>query len=179
MRILGWPLAFFTTGSNLLPFKFVLRIIFSKYFINWKRLGLNSAEVCLSLVTAAPRVRSPTLAWGRVWLHIHGRVLQFPPLRTTTKRHHILSLLSFLCKQSKISIQSTLVISNSNGLSEIHLIYPYLDTSDLQNWGKKNRTITFHKWIYNLNPQVRDMLKNLWKKGEIALYFCSTMFCYR
>ena len=31
-----------------------------------------------------------------------------------------------------------------------------------------NRTITFNKWICNLIPEVRDILKILWKRGEIA-----------
>ena len=33
----------------------------------------------------------------------------------------------------KVNIQSTLVISNSKGLSEILPRYPYFDISDLQN----------------------------------------------
>ena len=61
--------------------------------------------------------------------------------------------------------------------------YPYLDISDLQNWGKKiNQTTTVHKWICNLTPENRDILKILWKRGEIAPYeqflLFSTLFCY-
>ena len=33
---------------------------------------------------------------------------------------------------------------------------------------KINRTTTFHKCISNLTPEVGDVLKILWKKGEIA-----------
>ena len=47
---------------------------------------------------------------------------------------------------------------------------------------KINRTTTFNKSICNLTPEVRDILKILWKRGEIApqeqflLFF--TIFCY-
>ena len=61
--------------------------------------------------------------------------------------------------------------------------YPYLDISDLQNWGKKiNTTTAFHKWICNLTPEVKDISKILWKRGEIApkerFLLFSTIFCY-
>ena len=32
-----------------------------------------------------------------------------------------------------------------------------------------NRSATFNKCICNLTPEVRDILKILWKRGEIAL----------
>ena len=49
------------------------------------------------------------------------------------------------------------------------LRYLYIDISDLQKWGKKIiQTTTFHKWICNLTPENRDILKILWKRGEIA-----------
>ena len=47
---------------------------------------------------------------------------------------------------------------------------------------KINRTTTFNKWICNLTPEVRDILKILWKRGEIApqeqFLLFSTIFCY-
>ena len=64
-------------------------------------------------------------------------------------------------------LQSTTVISKSKGLSEI-LQDIRTSTSDLQDGGKINRTTTFHKWICNLTSDVRDILKILWKRGEIA-----------
>ena len=48
--------------------------------------------------------------------------------------------------------------------------YPYLDISDLQNWGKIIRTTTFNKYVCNWTLEVRDILKILWKRGEIAPY---------
>ena len=45
-----------------------------------------------------------------------------------------------------------------------------------------NRTTLFNKWICNLTPEVRDILKILWKRGEIApkeqFLLFSTIFCY-
>ena len=35
---------------------------------------------------------------------------------------------------------------------------------------KKIGTTTFHKRICNLTPEVRDILKILWKRGEIFCY---------
>ena len=52
--------------------------------------------------------------------------------------------------------------------------YPYLDYQIFRIKQKMNQTTTFHKWICNLTPEVTDILKILWKRGEIALY--STIF---
>ena len=53
------------------------------------------------------------------------------------------------------------------GLSEI-LRYPYLDRSDLQNWRKNKSNNHISQTICNLTPEVRDILKILWKRREIA-----------
>ena len=47
--------------------------------------------------------------------------------------------------------------------------YPYFEISDLHSWGKINRTTTFHKWICNLTPEVRDILKIVRKKEKLIL----------
>ena len=52
--------------------------------------------------------------------------------------------------------------------------YPYLDISDMQNWGKYKSTITFQKWICNLTPEVRDRLK-MFLKREISSLFHSIL----
>ena len=65
-------------------------------------------------------------------------------------------------------IQSTLVISNSKGLSEI---LRDIRTSTYQICRieeKLARLTTFNKYMRNLTPEVRDILKILWKRGEIA-----------
>ena len=40
----------------------------------------------------------------------------------------------------------------------------------------------FHKWTFNLAPKVKNILKILWKRGEIApseqFHLFSTIFCY-
>ena len=39
-----------------------------------------------------------------------------------------------------------------------------------------NRTTTFNKWICNLTPEVRGILKILWNRGELLLF--PIIFCY-
>ena len=76
---------------------------------------------------------------------------------------------------------STLVISKSKGLSEI--------PRDIRAWIYQifrieeniNQTITVNKWICNLTPEVKSILKILWKRGEIApeeQFLFSSIFCY-
>ena len=65
-------------------------------------------------------------------------------------------------------IQSTLVISNSKGLSET---LRDISTSTYQIFRIKEkiiRTTTFNKFICNWTLEVRDISKILWKRGEIA-----------
>ena len=65
-------------------------------------------------------------------------------------------------------IQSTLVISNSKGLCEI---LRDIRTSTYQICRIEetiNRPTIFNKYICNLTPEVRCILKILWKRGEIA-----------
>ena len=81
-------------------------------------------------------------------------------------------------------LQSTLVISNSKGLSEI---LRDIRTSTYQICRiaeKLIRLTTFNKYPCNWTLQVRDILKILWKRGEIApkeqfLLFSTIFFtCY-
>ena len=65
-------------------------------------------------------------------------------------------------------LQSTLVISNSKGLSEI-LRYIHTSTFQICRIEEKIiRTTTFNKYICNWTLEFRDILKILWKSGEIA-----------
>ena len=67
-----------------------------------------------------------------------------------------------------IHIQSTLVISNSKGLSEI---LRDIRSSTYQVCRIEEKIIcltTFNKLIGNWTFEVRDILKILWKRGEIA-----------
>ena len=78
------------------------------------------------------------------------------------------------CNMSWVSlfiIQLTLVISNSKGLPEI---LRDIRTSTYQICRieeKIIRTTTFNKYICNWTHEVRDILKILWKRGEISPLF--------
>ena len=82
---------------------------------------------------------------------------------------------SFTCKLNVffqqlcvIDIQSTLVISNSKGLSEILRDIRSSTYQVCRIEEKIIRLTTFNKLIGNWTFEVRDILKILWKRGEIA-----------
>ena len=93
----------------------------------------------------------------------------------------IFTLISAIVKFVLV-VQSTLVISNSKGLSKI---LRDIRTSTYQICRleeKINRTTAFNKCRCNWTLEVRHMLKILWKRGEIApleqFLLFSTIFCY-
>ena len=65
-------------------------------------------------------------------------------------------------------IQSTPVISNSKGLSEILRDIRTSTYQICRTEEKLIRLTTFNKYMCNWTLEVRDILKILWKKGEIA-----------
>ena len=65
-------------------------------------------------------------------------------------------------------IQSTLVISNSTGLSEIVRDIRISTYQICRIEEKLIRLTTFNKYMCNWTLEVRDILKILWKRGEIA-----------
>ena len=65
-------------------------------------------------------------------------------------------------------MQSTLVISNSNGLSEILRDIRTSSNQICRIEEKLIRLTTFNKYMSTLTLEVRDILKILWKRGEIA-----------
>ena len=82
---------------------------------------------------------------------------------------------------SKMYIQSTLAISKSKGPSKT---LRDIRTSTYQICSTEEKTIRttkFHKCLCNLTPLVRNILKVLWKSGEIApqeqFLLFSTIFC--
>ena len=78
---------------------------------------------------------------------------------------------AFLIFSTIFNIQSTLIISNSKELSEI---LRDIRTSTYQICRIEEnivRSTTFNKYICNWTLEVRDMLKILWKRGEIAPLF--------
>ena len=77
-------------------------------------------------------------------------------------------LIPILRRKKKREIQSTPVISNSKGLSEI---YRDIRTSTYQVCRIEEKLIrltTSNKYMCNWTLEVRDILKILWKRGEIA-----------
>ena len=59
------------------------------------------------------------------------------------------------------------------------LRYPYLDISNLQNWGKLNRTTTFHKLVCNLIPAIWGILELEAQVGQKSLTWIGLiMICY-
>ena len=65
-------------------------------------------------------------------------------------------------------LQSTLVISNSKGLSELLRDIRSSTYQVCRIEEKIIRLTTFSKLIGNWTFEVRDILKILWKRGEIA-----------
>ena len=65
-------------------------------------------------------------------------------------------------------VQSTLVISKSKGVYEILRDIRSSTYHICRIEEKVIRTTTFNKYICNLTLEVRDILKILWKRGEIA-----------
>ena len=73
-----------------------------------------------------------------------------------------------ICEITLIIVQSTLVISNSKGLSET---LRDINTSTYQIFRIEEKiiqTTTFNKYICNWTLDVRDISKIMWKRGEIA-----------
>ena len=64
------------------------------------------------------------------------------------------------------NIQSTLVISNSKGLSEILRDIRTLTYQICRIEEKVICLTTFNKYMCNWTLEVRDILKILWKRGE-------------
>ena len=67
-----------------------------------------------------------------------------------------------------IQVQSTLVILNSKGLSEILRDIRTSTYQICRIQEKLIRLTTFNKYMCNWTLEVRDILKILWKRGDIA-----------
>ena len=72
-------------------------------------------------------------------------------------------------KRINTLIQSTPVISNSKGLSDILRDIRISTYMICRIEDKLIRLTTFHKYMCNWTLESRDILKILWKRGEIAL----------
>ena len=103
----------------------------------------------------------------QVLLYTYNKVCFYAEIRNIICGYPFLSG-GFNVSLTNYGIQSTLVISNSKGLSEL---LRDIRTSTYQICRieeKIIRTTTFNKYICNWTFEVGDMLKILWKRGEIA-----------
>ena len=87
---------------------------------------------------------------------------------TKTISENINMCTDFVFACSFIYLQSTVVISNSTGLSDK---LRDIRTSTYQNCRMEEKVIrltTYNKYMCNRALEVRDILKILWKRGDIA-----------
>ena len=154
------------------------------YFAYQPTLKLSLAvclSVCLSL-SLSQHIHTQTRARARTHTHTHTHTHTLlldlgggsdQPKNDPKENHKppfYYYLLIINCIFIKIDIQSTLVISNSKGLSEI---LRDIRSSTYQVCRIEEKIIwltTFNKLIGNWTFEVRDILKILWKRGEIAPY---------
>ena len=107
---------------------------------------------------------------NRQWFMMHGCAGWFG---------HLLSTI-YICQ--KIYSRLSLSRSPRESLKYFKISVPRHNYQICRIEEKINQTTIFHKWICNLTPEVRDILKILWKRGEIApeeqFLLFSTIFCY-
>ena len=93
------------------------------------------------------------------------------------KNTHFIWWSSYL--KSIYSWQLTLFLLKTKELPEI---LGDICTSTHQICWTEEKITTFNKWICNLTPEVRDILKTFWKREEIAPFeqflLLTTIFCY-
>ena len=136
-------------------------------------------SICLSVsLSLNTYTRKHVRARARAHTHTHTHILLLDlgggsdqpknDPKETHKPPFYYYLLIINCIFIKTDIQSTLVISNSKGLSEI---LRDIRSSTYQVCRIEEKIIwltTFNKLIGNWTFEVRDILKILWKRGEIA-----------
>ena len=104
---------------------------------------------------------------GHLWFTIRMTVTFFLSANHPASSYQVSSQTAFRSGE-KLKIQSTLVVSNSKGLSEILRDIRTSTYQICRTEEKLIRLTTFNKYMCNLTPEVRDILKILWKRGEIA-----------
>ena len=87
-------------------------------------------------------------------------------MHTALRKQIQISQLTFFW--TSFAYKSTPVISETKELSEMFRDIRTSTYHICRIEEKIIRTTTFHKWICNLTPEVRGVLKILWKRGEIA-----------
>ena len=89
-------------------------------------------------------------------------------LKYCVNKKKIKNTLGNIFSRRHFEIQSTLVISKSKGLFEILRDIRTSTYQICRTEEKIIRTTTFNKYMCNWTSEVRDILKMLWKRGEIA-----------
>ena len=140
--------------------------------LNMRKLKDEKTVAQQSLGSACASVQSYQSIW---WPTKHPVKTDQTMVAQADLSLHFLTLVLIFCISLKgfqqdvdIHVQSTLVLSKSKGLSLILWDICTLTYQIFRIEEKINGTATFHKWICNLTPEVRDILKILWKRGEIA-----------
>ena len=146
------------------------------FIYQWRKMG---SIICFLLKKGGKGGLSYTWqCWKRGPFGTHIRTMPYignppPPLRpppppTPPPRcGHFVRVIAFLfvvLRKKKYCIFNSVVLSVIQSTFVISR-YPYLGISELQNWGMI-RTTTFNKCNWTL--EIRDILKILWKRGEIG-----------
>ena len=139
---------------------------------SWSDLSCSPKPSCTSLMhllALSPKTDFPRcfVRWCITVLRLKNLIMFFFVSEGKSVWWYWISSLSFYTIKFS-HIQSTLVISNSKGLSEIlrdirSSTYQVCRIEEKIIW-----LITFNKLIGNWTFEVRDILKILWKRGEIA-----------
>ena len=116
---------------------------------------------------------SISLQKRKLWVLIRRHLTQQAPSNEYLNIHFCVEIrkfsILFVEKNSiHVKIRSILVISNSRGLSKILQDICSSTYQICRAEENINLTTTFRKGICNLTPDVRHILKILWKRGEIA-----------
>ena len=104
------------------------------------------------------------------WTVVKGPKFYLEMLEKLTKRDSEQAMYWYdVLEQSccyRRTIQSTLVISNSKGLSKRDIRISTYQICRIEE--TLIRLTTFNKYMCNWTLEIRDILKILWKRGEIA-----------
>ena len=150
----------------------------------------ESSQGTLSVTKYTKHLQVDCVFAGRTWTVVHRLNRNHSSAARSVKDlikkfmvHHVfLSVVNHVFVEIPYYVkilQSTLVISKFKELCEI---FRDIRISTYQICRIEEKTTTFHKWTCNLTPEVRDILKILWKRREIApkeqFFLFSTIFCY-
>ena len=125
---------------------------------------------CIYDVQEGPQSQNIAYQWHQEDKRKPRLTILFLPFYAPSKLFYQSVLLECVAhaKMRSLEVQSTLVFSKFRGLSEILRDIRTSTYKISRNEVKINWTSIFQKWIRNLSLEVRDILKVLWKRGEIV-----------